>query len=152
MKTKIAVVAISAACLSYLLIATIRAMQISQTETMAGTIFAGSVLVVISISALLIIREILFGLHISQMSTVLDAEHQLLEDSLTHTPSGQTEKTVADVRFAEIAKEVEVNPKSWRAWFRVALAYDEARDRKRAREAMRKAEKIFRSETKSKNL
>jgi hypothetical protein len=100
---------------------------------------------VVSISALLIIREILFGLHISQMSSVLEAEQELLPDDLPHNPSGQTEKEAADMRFTTVSKEVENNPDSWRAWFRVALAYDESRDRKRAREAMRKAEKLFRS-------
>ncbi len=78
------------------------------------------------------------------MSTILDAEQLLLPDDLPHTASGQTEKSAADERFKLISKEVETNPDSWRAWFRVAIAYDEARDRKRARAAMRQAEKLFR--------
>jgi Flp pilus assembly protein TadD len=34
---------------------------------------------------------------------------------------------------------VEQSPEDWRAWFRLAHAYDVAGDRGRAREAMRKA-------------
>ncbi|MCX6403545.1 MAG: hypothetical protein NT032_06520 [Actinobacteria bacterium] len=145
MKSKIAVVALSAACLGYLAISSVRAQQISETSSPLAFAFSISILVVVSISALLIIREILFGLHISQMSSVLEAEQELLPDDLPHTTSGQTEKEAADMRFTTVSKEVENNPDSWRAWFRVALAYDESRDRKRAREAMRKAEKLFRS-------
>ncbi len=81
------------------------------------------------------------------MATVLEAEELLLIDDLPHTPSGQTEKEAADNRFNEVAKEAQLQPNSWRNWFRVALAYDESRDRKRAREAMRKAEKLFRAES-----
>ncbi len=145
MKSKIAVVAISAACLGYLAISSVRAQQIGEKNSPLAFAFSISILVVVSISALLIIREILFGLHISQMSSVLEAEQELLPDDLPHTTSGQTEKEAADLRFTTVSKEVEQNPDSWRAWFRVALAYDESRDRKRAREAMRKAEKLFRS-------
>ena len=145
MKSKIAVVALSAACLGYLAISSVRAQQIGETSSPLAFAFSISIIVVVSISALLIIREILFGLHISQMSSVLEAEQELLPDDLPHNPSGQTEKEAADMRFTTVSKEVENNPDSWRAWFRVALAYDESRDRKRAREAMRKAEKLFRS-------
>ena len=149
MKAKITVVLITAACFSYLAIATLRATQLGQDNSATGLVFAVSILIISIISALLIIREILFGLHISQMSTILEAENLLLADDLPHTPSGQTEKSAADLRFAKIAKEIEVNPDSWKSWFRVGIAYDESRDRKRAREAMRKAEKLF---VKSKNL
>jgi hypothetical protein len=146
-KSKIAVVALSAACLGYLAISSVRALQISETNAPLAVLFAISIILVVAISALLIIREIMFGIHISQMATVLEAEELLLIDDLPHTPSGQTEKEAADNRFNEVAKEAQLQPNSWRNWFRVALAYDESRDRKRAREAMRKAEKLFRAES-----
>lgn len=143
MKSKIAVVAISVACFGYLAIAIFRATQFGESNSPIALLFAISVLAVSAISALLIIREILFGWHISQMSTVLAAEDQLLTDILPQTPSGQTEKSAADQRFLDVAQEAKQNPDSWRTWFRIASAYDEARDRKRARAAMRKAEKLF---------
>ena len=147
MKSKIAVVAISAASFGYLGLALFRASQFGASGSPIAAVFAISVFAVVTISALLIIREILFGVHISQMATVLEAEDLLLADSLPHTNSGLTEKPAADERFAQISKELDANPDSWRAWFRVASAYDEARDRKRARAAMRRAEKIFRAES-----
>ena len=143
MKSKIAVIAISAACLSYLVIATVRATQLAESNSWIASIIAFATLAVITISALLIIREILFGIHISQMSTVLEAERLLLLDDLPKTASGQSDKDAADQRFNEIAKELDENSERWQNWYRVAVAYDESRDRKRARECMRKAEKLF---------
>lgn len=143
MKSKVAVVAISVACFSYLVIASLRASQFSETNSGMALFLALAIVAVVAISALLIAREILFGLHISQMSTVLEAENLLLPDDLPRTASGQTEKEAADNRFELIAKEVEANPDSWQSWFRIAVAYDESRDRKRARECMRKAERLF---------
>lgn len=144
MKSKLAVIALTLACFGYLVIGASRALQINGESSLSTSIMSIAVLVIVGITGALIIREILFGLHISQMSTVLEAEQLLLPDDLPHTASGQTEKGAADERFQLISKEVETNPDSWRAWFRVAMAYDEARDRKRARAAMRQAEKLFR--------
>lgn len=152
MKTKLAVAAISAACIGYLLIAGIRGLQFSGTGSMTAKIFAVSIFIISAISIALIAREILFGIRISRMSTILESESLLLRDDLPTTPSGQSDKIAADARFELISKEVEEFPESWRAWFRVALAYDESRDRKRARFAMRKAEKFFIAELKSNSL
>ncbi|MEN9693257.1 MAG: hypothetical protein RLZZ330_901 [Actinomycetota bacterium] len=152
MKTKLAVAAISAACFGYLLIAGIRGLQFNGTDSVTAKIFAISIFIISAISIALILREILFGIRISRMSTILEAESLLLRDDLPSTPSGQTDKVAADARFELISKEVEDFPESWRAWFRVALAYDESRDRKRARFAMRQAEKFFRAEFKSNSL
>jgi Flp pilus assembly protein TadD len=49
------------------------------------------------------------------------------------------EPEAADVRFAERQREVEADPDDWAAWFRLAVAYDDAGDRRRARSAMRSA-------------
>lgn len=144
MKSKLAVVALTLACLGYLAIGASRAFQINGERSISNSIMSIAVFAIIGITGALIVREIMFGYRISQMSTILDAEQLLLPDDLPHTASGQTEKSAADERFKLISKEVETNPESWRAWFRVAIAYDEARDRKRARAAMRQAEKLFR--------
>ncbi|MFM1786300.1 MAG: hypothetical protein RL228_250 [Actinomycetota bacterium] len=144
MKSKLAVVALTLACLGYLAIGASRAFQINGESSISNSIMSIAVFAIIGITGALIVREIMFGYRISQMSTILDAEQLLLPDDLPHTASGQTEKSAADERFKLISKEVETNPDSWRAWFRVAIAYDEARDRKRARAAMRQAEKLFR--------
>jgi Flp pilus assembly protein TadD len=54
-------------------------------------------------------------------------------------PSGRVDRAAADARFAERRAEVEAAPDDWRRWYRLALAYDDAGDRRRARAAMRTA-------------
>jgi Flp pilus assembly protein TadD len=54
-------------------------------------------------------------------------------------PSGRPERAAADALFETRREEVEAAPEDWQAWFRLALAYDDARDRRRARAAMRRA-------------
>ncbi|KTR54674.1 hypothetical protein SA11R_08410, partial [Rothia kristinae] len=53
--------------------------------------------------------------------------------------SGRIDREAADAAFPARRAEVEREPEDWRAWFRLALAYDAAGDRKRARRAMRDA-------------
>jgi Flp pilus assembly protein TadD len=99
---------------------------------------------VVIISGLLIAREIRFGISMSQMAHVLEAEQGLLADDLPKTQAGRVEKAAADAQFEVLKAAVESEPNSWRAWYRVAIGYDDARDRTRARGAMRTAEKLFR--------
>lgn len=58
---------------------------------------------------------------------------------LPRRPSGRPERAAADAVFERVRAEVETDPGNWRRWYRLARAYDYAGDRRRAREAMRKA-------------
>ena len=49
------------------------------------------------------------------------------------------DRGAADAQFAQMREEAEAQPDDWRAWFRLALAYDAAGDRTRARAAARHA-------------
>ena len=46
-------------------------------------------------------------------------------------------RDAADAAFADRQAEVEAEPDSWRGWYRLALAYDDAGDRPRARQMAR---------------
>jgi hypothetical protein len=61
------------------------------------------------------------------------------DEPLPRRPSGRVDRTAADARFARRKAEVEAAPDDWRTWYRLALAYDDAGDRRRARAAMRTA-------------
>jgi hypothetical protein len=52
----------------------------------------------------------------------------------------------AQRQFAQRQAETEAAPQDWRAWFRLALAYADARDNVRGRRAMRKAVALERAE------
>jgi hypothetical protein len=98
-----------------------------------------SVIVIPVIGAWVLWRELAFGMHTQRLGRELGAQGGLPVDDLPRTPSGRIEKDAADVRFAEYEQQVQESPEDWRAWYRLAIGYDDARDRKRARAAMRRA-------------
>ena len=84
-------------------------------------------------------REIQFGLESQQMARELEAEGGLPIDDLPRRPSGRIERAAADAAFERHRAAVEDTPSDWRSWYRLALAYDDAGDRRRARQSMRQA-------------
>lgn len=104
-----------------------------------------SVIVFPLLGAWLIGRELIFGLRSQSLGRELGAEGGLPIDDLPRTPSGRIQRDAADERFVEYQVEVEQDPDDWRRWYRLAIAYDDARDRKRARAAMRRAIALHRA-------
>ena len=75
-----------------------------------------------------------------RLARLADEEGVELDVSALPTrPSGRIERDAADALFETVRDEVEANPDDWRAWYRLARAYDYAGDRSRARETIRKA-------------
>ena len=93
-----------------------------------------------------IIAEWRFGFASSKLITILDLEGNLPDDSFPTTVSGRPIKDQALEAFPTFQKEVEASPESWRAWLRLALAYDACGDRRRARWATRKAIALSKSD------
>ena len=87
----------------------------------------------------LVWREVGFGIATQAMGRALDAEGGLPVDDLPRRPSGRVERPAADAAFAVRQAEALAAPGDWRARYRLGLAYDDAGDRRRAREAMRRA-------------
>lgn len=69
----------------------------------------------------------------------VDEGMELDVSALPRMASGRIERQAADALFATVRDELEQDPDNWRRWYRLARAYDYAGDRRRAREAMRKA-------------
>jgi len=114
-------------------------------------IFSGQPVLIVMGLALLVLpvvgawalfRELHFGVVSARLVKQLEFEGNLPIDDLPHTPSGRTVRAAADEEFPLFAAEVDAAPESWRAWFRLGLAYDASGDRKRAREAIRMAIKL----------
>lgn len=87
-------------------------------------------------------RELSFGFATQRLGRELGAEGGLPVDDLPRTASGRVERAAADARFGTYEEQVRADPDDWRAWYRLAIGYDDARDRKRARAAMRTAIKL----------
>lgn len=84
-------------------------------------------------------RELWFGVRAEQLARRLESEGGLPEEPVTVRPSGRVEREDGDAVFPIYRADVEAHPEDWRAWYRLGLAYDAARDRRRARAAVRRA-------------
>jgi cytochrome c-type biogenesis protein CcmH/NrfG len=108
-------------------------------DSLVGKVLGVALLVLPLLGLLLVWREIEFGRRAAVLARELDAEGGLPLDDLPRRPSGRVDRTAADAQFQAMRAEAEAAPDDWRTWFRLALAYDAAGDRTRAREAARHA-------------
>lgn len=98
-----------------------------------------AVLVVPVIGLYTVVGELRFGQATERLARRLADEGDPGEPDLPRRPSGRVERAAADALFEERRIAVEADPDDWRGWYRLAVAYDLAGDRKRARAAMRTA-------------
>ncbi|MEU9420813.1 hypothetical protein [Streptomyces sp. NPDC051000] len=75
----------------------------------------------------------------NQLAAELEAEGALPADELERDQYGRILRDSADEVFARRKVETEDAPGDWRSWFRLAVAYRDARDTPRARKAMQRA-------------
>lgn len=101
-------------------------------------------LVLAVIGAAFIAAEIVFGIRAERLARRLEAEGGLPEEQLPVRASGRVDRAAAEELFPHYRSEVEAAPEDWRAWFRLALAYDAAGDRRRARWATRESIRLAR--------
>lgn len=123
----------------YIVFAGLRAWALVRTGEPELVVFGISVVVLPAIGVWVLWRELAFGWRTQQLGRQLGAEGGLPVDDLPRTPSGRVDKAAADARFVEYQAAVEADPEDWRCWYRLAIGYDDSRDRKRARSAMRTA-------------
>ncbi|SDS69323.1 hypothetical protein [Jiangella sp. DSM 45060] len=107
--------------------------------TAAGVGIGVAVAVIAVVGAWVLWRSVRFGLRMQTLARELESEGGLPVDDLPRRPSGRAERAAADELFERRRTEAEADPENWRVWFRLALAYDDAGDRSRAREAARRA-------------
>ncbi len=129
----------------YLVFIAARAWVLIASGDPVPMLLGASVIVLPLIGAWYLWRELVFGLRTQAMGRELAREGGLPVDDLPRTPSGRIERTAADVRFEEYRELAQEQPDNWRSWYRLAIAYDDARDRRRAREAMRTAIRLYRA-------
>jgi hypothetical protein len=144
MKNRLAALFMALLLLLYIVIAGQRAVLLFGAGTPLGVV-AGCALVVFPLIAIWALgRELWFGWQTERLVKRLDAEGGLpLETAVT--ASGRPVRELADEEFPRYRAEVEAAPQSWRAWFRLGLAYDASGDRRRARWALREAIRLART-------
>jgi hypothetical protein len=130
----------------YFVLAGQRAVVLLGSGVGIGIAMGVALLVLPLVGAWAIGRELMFGFRTQQLVGILDAEGGLPVDDLPKLASGRPVRAAADEQFPRYQAEVAAAPESWRAWFRLGLAYDASGDRRRARHAIRTAISLHRGE------
>ena len=147
MKPRLVVALLSAALIAYFVLIGEKAVTLFRAGTVATIGLGVAALLLPLVGAILLFFELRFGWRTQQLGRQLADEGGLPEQpDLPTRPSGRIDKTAALPHFELMKAEVERDEADWRGWFRLADAYDLAGDRKRAREAMRRAIDLSRTE------
>lgn len=139
MITKIGVGIVALALALYLVFAGQRAVIMLTSGEPVGIAMGIALVVLPAVGAWALVRELLFGGAASRLGKRLESEGGLPPEEVHVKPSGRVEREDADALFPKYRAEVEAAPDDWRTWYRLGLVYDAAGDRRRAREAVRKA-------------
>lgn len=145
MRVKVAGLVMAALLVLYLVVVAQYALVLIGTEVPVAVAMGVALLVLPLIGAWALAVELIFAFRAERLLGVLRAEDGLPVDDLPRLPSGRPDPAAADAQFPTYQAEVEAAPDSWRAWFRLSLAYDASGDRKRARWAMRESIKLERA-------
>lgn len=123
----------------YLLLAVQRGVWLMATGKPVLVVFGLGVLMLPVVGAWFVVTEVRMGNASSRLGTRLEAEGLWPTEEIPRRPSGRPDLKAADEIFEKRKAEVEADPEDWRRWYRLSLAYNDARDRSRARKALRKA-------------
>ena len=116
----------------------LRAVQLMSTGTVSGALLGVGVLLLVVLGVVLVLGEVQLAAASQRLGERLFAEG-FVEEELPTMPSGRVQRDAADALFEKRKAEAEAAPDDWRSWFKLATAYDAARDPSRGRRAMRKA-------------
>ncbi|WP_225840063.1 tetratricopeptide repeat protein [Streptomyces sp. NK08204] len=139
MRAKITYLVTAAALVFYFVLVGSRGVMLIQSGTPVTVTFGVAVLILPVIGLWFLWKNTEFVRRANQLAAELDAEGGLPVDELRRTPDGRIDRDSADEVFARRKAETESAPDDWRCWFRLAVAYHDARDTPRARKAMQRA-------------
>lgn len=133
---------LAAAVAAYLVLAGVRGWALLTSGDPTATLLGAAVLALPFVGAWVVWREIAFGYAMQEMGRLLAGEGDLPVDDFARTPSGRIVPEDAQRFLADERARVEDRPDDWKSWYRFGLALDAARDRRRARAAMREARRL----------
>ncbi|MFG2192520.1 hypothetical protein [Streptomyces sp. NPDC048639] len=139
MRARVTYFALAAVLVVYFVLVGSRGVLLIRQGTVLTVVFGVSVLVLPVIGAWFLWQTTRFARAANRLAAELEAEGGLPVDELVRTPSGRIDRDSADAVFARRKAEAEEAPDDWRVWFRLAVAYHDARDTPRARKAMQRA-------------
>ncbi|WP_432487799.1 hypothetical protein [Kineococcus sp. SYSU DK018] len=142
MRTKIVVAVACAALLFYFVLIGRTGVQLIGTGQWAGVLIGIAVLILPLVGAWAVARELLFGRATERLGRELAERGELPVDDLERTATGRVDRAAGQAMFERYRAEVEAAPGDPGPWYRLAIAYDAAGDRKRGRAAARHAVKL----------
>jgi hypothetical protein len=139
MRARVTYIVLAAVLVVYFGLVGSRGVILIEQGTPVTVAFGVAVLVLPLIGLWFLWHTTQFARRANRLARELDAEGGLPVDELTRTPSGRIDRDSADAVFVRRQAETEADPGNWRCWFRLAVAYHDARDTPRARKAMQRA-------------
>lgn len=146
MRTKLAVLLMVALLVLYLGFAIRYGLLLIAVGEPVATGLGVALFVLPLIAIWALVTELLFAVRAERLGARLEAEGGLPVGEFPLRPSGRIDPAAAAEVFPEYQAATEAAPEDWRTWFRLALAYDAAGDRRRARWATRQAITLSRAD------
>lgn len=143
-RSLVGALALTGLLLVYVVAVAGRGLALVRTGEPIGVVLGAAVLILPLLGVWVIVSEWRLAVTVQQMADRLAADGALPVDDLPRTPAGRVERAGADEAFTVARAAVDAAPGEWAAWFRLGFAYDAARDRRRARAALRTAARLFR--------
>ncbi|MFJ3520605.1 hypothetical protein OG444_27835 [Streptomyces sp. NBC_01232] len=139
MRAKITYFITAAVLVVYFVLVGSRGLMLIRHGTLLTVTFGVAVLILPVIGVWFLWQNTRFVTRANLLATELEAEGGLPVDELERDKYGRILRDSADEVFARRKAETEDAPGDWRSWFRLAVAYHDARDTPRARKAMQRA-------------
>ena len=137
MRTKATIAVLVVVLVFYAVMIGWKGVELFGSGSAVGVLLGVALLILPVLGLYLVWREIDFGRRSARLAAVLGEEGGLPVDDLPRRPSGRVDRGAAERLFEQMRVEAEADPDDWRVWYRLALAYDAAGDRTRARAAVR---------------
>ncbi|MHB0927969.1 MAG: hypothetical protein ACYC3W_03475 [Candidatus Nanopelagicales bacterium] len=91
-----------------------------------------------------VVREVRFGVDSMRLARTLTEEDGVPLDTVARDALGRPDPAAAELEWQRRKGIVDNAPNDWRAWFMLGIAYDNARDRRQGRAAVREAIRLYR--------
>ncbi|GAA2233771.1 hypothetical protein GCM10010401_02020 [Rarobacter faecitabidus] len=130
----------------YLWAVTGSAIALIKTGEWHGIGIGVAVLALPVIVVFFVMRELMLASRVQAMANELARLDELPKDELPRSPGGRIDRKAADEAFLHVREVVAEDPENWKNWYNLAFAYEAAGDRSRARQSLRKAAAIRRTQ------
>ncbi|PRY18518.1 hypothetical protein [Kineococcus rhizosphaerae] len=144
MRTKVVVAVSVAALLFYFVFLGRLGAALIGTGNWAGIALGIALFLLPLVGLWAVARELMFGVATERLGRELAARGELPVDDLDRTAAGRIDRAAGAAAWERARAEVEDAPDDAGAWYRLAMAYDAAGDRRRGRAAARHAVRLHR--------